>query len=110
MTDRRQEPRAEVLIQVGIGQSGRPASIRTVSMGGCTLFLPPDEWSVDDAVQLVFQIPGKSHKLCVHGVVKWRRRDEAGIQFLGCTYSQQVELAAFVIKHRQQSLQESSVA
>ena len=110
MTDRRQEPRAVVPFEVEFGHTGRPVSIRNVSMSGCTLSLPPDEWSVDDEVQLVFQLPGKSQKSCVQGVVKWRQRDEAGIQFLGCTYSQQVELATFVIKHREQSLQESSVA
>ena len=110
MTDRRQEPRAEVPIEVEFGHTGRPVSIRNVSMSGCTLFLSPDEWSVNDEVQLAFQLPGKSKKLCVQGIVKWRQRDQAGIQFLGCTYSQQVELAAFVLKHRQQSLQESPVA
>ena len=110
MTDRRQEPRAVVPIEVEFGHTRRPVSIRNVSMSGCTLFLPQDEWSVDDEVQLVFQLPGKSQKPCVKGIVKWRQRDKAGIEFGGCTYSQQVELAAIVLKHRQQNMRESSVA
>ena len=81
-----------------------------VSMGGCTLSLPPGECSADDEVQLFFKLPGKTQKPCVKGIVKWRQRDKAGIEFGGCTYSQQVELAAIVLKHRQQNMRESSVA
>ena len=110
MTDRRQEPRVEVPLEVELGQGGRKGFILNVSMGGCTLFLPPDESSVDDEVQLFFKLPGKSQRLCVKGLVKWRQRDKAGIEFWGCTYSQQVELAALVLKHRQQNMQELSVA
>ena len=110
MTERRQEPRVEVPLEVELGQSGRKGFILNVSMGGCTLSLPPGECSADDEVRLFFKLPGKSQKPCVKGIVKWRQRDKAGIEFGGCTYSQQVELAAIVLKHRQQNMRESSVA
>ena len=107
MNERREDPRAEVLIEVVVGHSRRPASIGTLSRGGCTLLLPPDEWSEVNEVQLLFQLPGKSEKLCLNGVVKWRKPDMVGIQFLECTLSQQVELEAFVLKHGEKSLQEA---
>ena len=103
--DLRRSPRVLLDVDVEVLQGDARARGRShdVSLGGMFVAcaVPPSMSAFGAQVTLRFQVPGAHETLSMNGIVRWKRDDGIGVQFLPFGVRETVAITEWVAKSGQ---------